>query len=137
MPSESCPPPSRHNIFQRQRIELPVVQIHFLSGVEMHVRATRKVARLSLMLMPADSCERVSLSHFLFRGDSDIGSCPARFLSPELGEELTLCLPDTETSCTGGGFCLAQELETRGDVISGRSPMKIPTITQSRSAWHN
>lgn len=34
--------------------------------MEMHVHATLKVLRLSLMLMPADSCMCVSLSHFLF-----------------------------------------------------------------------
>lgn len=39
---------------------LPVVQYHFLPDMEMHVRGTLKVVRLSVMLMPADSYVCVS-----------------------------------------------------------------------------
>lgn len=69
-------------------------------------------------------------------GHSNIGSCPFRFLSLELGEDLTLCLPDTETSCTPGPLSGPRTRKTKR-YHQWKVMKNIPSITQSWSLWHN
>lgn len=108
---------------------LPVVQYHFLFDMEMHVCVTLTVthtnaSRQLCVCLLAISC---------VPGYSDIGSCPLRFLSLELGEDLTLCLLDTETSCIP-----AQEPppKKREEYHQWKVMKNLPTITQSWSNVH-
>lgn len=68
-------------------------------------------------------------------GHWDIGSCPLWFLSLELGEDLTLRLPDTETSSNPVQALWPQNQEIK--IFHKRKVMKnTPTITQSWSNVH-
>lgn len=113
---------------------LPVVQYHFLFDMEMHVHATEGGKTVTHTNASRQLCVCL-LAISRAPGHSDIGSCPLRFLSLELGEDLTLCLPDTETSSTPGPLSGHRTRKIKRH--HQRKVMKnIPTITQRWSNVH-